>query len=532
MYLVGAYESRIYLEFHLFFVLFEVKAVFPKGDSSSKLDSSDDNLSSATTAENSPPYSPNTEPNDEVGGDFFPLYPIKGNLFQETKSDLDSNSSSSPVSFGSVKRPGIQANMVFSPPELKKNKTLLKDSTAQFTVSIGYSEMQTGAPFLATLEKVMDTFGDVELMVDDSLQWRTLRLKYPDLSEEELIEMAIKAGDEWLADNEIDKLVKKYDSRLTVRRWKDLPQRKLDEATEKMREYYKRYNWLCGLGSVSEHLQLMPVPSDSNQSPDFPKLYYSREPQENFVYFEHRNGKLYYLISLFAKKDKDKNILVEEPLSFEVDEDLMEEVFPLASRVGHPLFEPRSTLGWDALSDYTGQLRRLANPVRMAIDFTAKEFLRKRKQQPNAVRMNDEEALKEIKEYLFTECGAMLDEQLWRRSHFEVYLGLRSTAMKMVHDILMPKGKMHILDAVRVEIRGHKKEVENLLTKDQKKELKELNDSNKSKAIKRIENSVAALLNLSQQRANIQASSATGDVVVVALELGTEKQGPSYVAKR
>lgn len=435
------------------------------------------------------------------------LAPIDPLNLQEQRSETNSSASVSPISSSGVNCPGIPVNLVFNPPELKKCKQYLETCSVQFTISIGYSHLQTDAPFLATLEKIMKTFGgEVELMIDDSLQWRTLKLKYPHFTQEELIEIAIKAGDEWWANNKIDELINKYGGRLTARRWKDLPQEKLDKATEKMREYYKYYKWsVCGLGSI-QHLKLQPLPT---QSPDSPKLYYSKEPQENFVYFEHRNGKLYYLISSFTKKNKEGKIIVEEPPLFEVDEKLLEEVFPLASRAGHPLFDPNSTLDWDALTNYTTQLRQLANPVQMAIDFTAREFLRKRKQQPNAVCMNDEEALKEIREYLFTECAAMLDEDLWDRSNnFEVYLGPRSPAMKMVHDILVPKGETRVLEAVRAEIRGNK-DFESQLTEEQKGELKLSENGagglSRNKG-KKSPNSTADLLNCSQRRDGLQQS--------------------------
>ncbi len=116
-----------------------------------------------------------------------------------------------------------------------------KDSHAQITISVGCSGKHTGEHFRDTLDKAIKTFQKVTIMIDDSVQWRTLAIDNPRLTDEELKELAISNGDNWLAQNKpyIDKYMLQDEKKVTLVRWKDWEETEaLNNAVREMSALY------------------------------------------------------------------------------------------------------------------------------------------------------------------------------------------------------------------------------------------------------------------------------------------------------
>lgn len=117
------------------------------------------------------------------------------------------------------------------------------DSTAQITISVGCSHRHSGSHFRDTLKKVAQTFKKAVIMVDDSVQWRTLAIDYPDYSEQQLRELAIANGDRWLAEHQ--QSIDQY-TNVTVVRWKNFEINHLsryNDAVAKMKVLYETVNY-------------------------------------------------------------------------------------------------------------------------------------------------------------------------------------------------------------------------------------------------------------------------------------------------
>lgn len=98
--------------------------------------------------------------------------------------------------------------------------TPFKDATAQITISVGCSRRHSGTYFEDTLNQAVKIFKRVIIMIDDSVQWSTLAIEYPHLTDPELKELAINNGNTWLAENQ--KYIDKIDSnKIQIKRWKD-----------------------------------------------------------------------------------------------------------------------------------------------------------------------------------------------------------------------------------------------------------------------------------------------------------------------
>ncbi len=99
----------------------------------------------------------------------------------------------------------------------KETRKLFPHSTAQITISIG-QPVHEGERFQETI-RLVNQFKNAVIMVDDSLQWRTLGIADPKATDDALIKEAISMGDEWLERN------KPFYSQLTIPysivRWKD-----------------------------------------------------------------------------------------------------------------------------------------------------------------------------------------------------------------------------------------------------------------------------------------------------------------------
>lgn len=102
--------------------------------------------------------------------------------------------------------------------EEKKN---FKQSHCQWTISVGYPAHENER-LESTGELINKSFGRCTLMLDDSLQWRTLALKYPNKSEQELIAMSIENGNDWLRRNYY--VYSQLAIPCEIVRWKDLVQ--------------------------------------------------------------------------------------------------------------------------------------------------------------------------------------------------------------------------------------------------------------------------------------------------------------------
>jgi hypothetical protein len=69
---------------------------------------------------------------------------------------------------------------------------------AQLTVSIG-QPIHEGERLAATVKLVNAAFSQCIIMIDDSVQWRTLAISHPHKTEEILLNAAIQAGDDYLS---------------------------------------------------------------------------------------------------------------------------------------------------------------------------------------------------------------------------------------------------------------------------------------------------------------------------------------------
>lgn len=81
-----------------------------------------------------------------------------------------------------------------------KNKLAGKSCIIHISVGQPYHE---GEKFIATMDLINETFDSCYIMLCDSLQRHSLRIKKPEFSEEEAYQEALLLGDEWLARNKV-----------------------------------------------------------------------------------------------------------------------------------------------------------------------------------------------------------------------------------------------------------------------------------------------------------------------------------------
>jgi hypothetical protein len=120
--------------------------------------------------------------------------------------------------FGTVPSSRLKASFQYSECSLEERKKL-GSSHCQWTISVGYPAHEDDR-LLSTAVLINKTFGKCTLMLDDSLQWRTLKLQYPDKSKQDLIKIAIENGDSWLERNLA--VYSSLNIPLNIVRWKDL----------------------------------------------------------------------------------------------------------------------------------------------------------------------------------------------------------------------------------------------------------------------------------------------------------------------
>jgi tRNA-dependent cyclodipeptide synthase len=81
-----------------------------------------------------------------------------------------------------------------------QDKFKMQNSDCILHISVG-QEYHEGEKFLATMDLVNRTFRSCSIMLCDTLQRHTLRMKNPNLSDEELYNKSLVLGDEWLSRN-------------------------------------------------------------------------------------------------------------------------------------------------------------------------------------------------------------------------------------------------------------------------------------------------------------------------------------------
>jgi len=79
-------------------------------------------------------------------------------------------------------------------------KSKIKNSIALVHISVGQNYHE-GEKFIATMDLINETFKYCYVMLCDSLQRHSLKLKYSNLSDSELYRLALEKGDEWLIRN-------------------------------------------------------------------------------------------------------------------------------------------------------------------------------------------------------------------------------------------------------------------------------------------------------------------------------------------
>jgi hypothetical protein len=84
---------------------------------------------------------------------------------------------------------------------LKEERECFKESTCQLTISVGQMRHHDGEHFRGTLELISRSFKRCVIMVDDSIQAKTIAIKNPTKTLEECRREAIEAGDFWLMRN-------------------------------------------------------------------------------------------------------------------------------------------------------------------------------------------------------------------------------------------------------------------------------------------------------------------------------------------
>lgn len=101
----------------------------------------------------------------------------------------------------------------------KEYRQQFANSIAQMTISVGQTVHENER--LHTISQLINrSFGGCKIMIDDSIQWYTLAIGLPDKSPQELLQMAIAAGDDYLARNQpyFEKL---FTIPYEIIRWKD-----------------------------------------------------------------------------------------------------------------------------------------------------------------------------------------------------------------------------------------------------------------------------------------------------------------------
>ncbi len=78
-----------------------------------------------------------------------------------------------------------------------KDRKEFKHSHCLLPISIGQS-VHEGKKFLATLKLINASFQRCTILVDDTIQWHTLKIDYPDNSKEVLYRLALLKGGFWL----------------------------------------------------------------------------------------------------------------------------------------------------------------------------------------------------------------------------------------------------------------------------------------------------------------------------------------------
>jgi len=118
----------------------------------------------------------------------------------------------------------------------KKDKQKLVGSDCILHISVG-QKYHEGKKFLATMDLINETFKSCTIMLCDTLQRHTLKIKNPDLSDKELYRKALALGDEWLLKNKVaySHLKIKY----KIMRWDDwLNHKDYNQYREKVEELY------------------------------------------------------------------------------------------------------------------------------------------------------------------------------------------------------------------------------------------------------------------------------------------------------
>lgn len=139
---------------------------------------------------------------------------------QRKTPPLKATPTSNPIFFPSEPwRVKFQADHKISPAVYLK-------SCAQITISVGCSEEHYGQYFERTLHEALKTFGRIVIMVDDSIQWRTLKIKHPEyaeLSNEALKIKALEHGEQWLTEHHayIELMKAQYPDKISIVRWYD-----------------------------------------------------------------------------------------------------------------------------------------------------------------------------------------------------------------------------------------------------------------------------------------------------------------------
>ena len=92
----------------------------------------------------------------------------------------------------------------------------MKRSDCILHISVGQAYHE-GEKLIATMDLINETFKSCIIMLCDTLQRHTLKIKHPDLSDDELYKKALLLGDEWLARNRIAYAYLSIDSKII--RW-------------------------------------------------------------------------------------------------------------------------------------------------------------------------------------------------------------------------------------------------------------------------------------------------------------------------
>lgn len=91
-----------------------------------------------------------------------------------------------------------------------------KQSHCLLPISIGQA-VHEGRKFLATIKLINASFERCTLLVDDTVQWHTLKIDHPQSSKEMLIQLAHLEGNSWLERNM--SAIKSLDLAYTIVRW-------------------------------------------------------------------------------------------------------------------------------------------------------------------------------------------------------------------------------------------------------------------------------------------------------------------------